>query len=152
MALEVKVYRDLEEYKARAWFGMTGRQFVALCGIVLVAGGTYVLLFFLGYQQIGQFVAMALAVPFGAWGWVRRMGLNIEDYGRYMRDFHTRPKTYTWVSPCPSCVVEAGTGLVPASTHDAASCTWRRPRIYKGFLDVSAKKVRKNVSVFETEN
>ena len=152
MALEVKVFRDLGAYRAKAWFGMTGRQFIALSGVVALVIVGIVLTSLLSLPDWTQYVLFALIIPLAVWGWGHPMGLDVEEYLRDVKDFHNLPRQFTYAEPCGACVNEQARGLASGSTHDAKDCAWRAARSYAPQLDVKAKKVRKNVNVFETKN
>lgn len=119
MSLEMKVYRDVHAYEAKAMFGLKWRQLGALCiGVPLV----FALFFgitalymtahgfeYEGFMQIvspdeatqslienGTTVAMLVAmlafIPFAIYGWLRPKGLMPEKYIPYWYAYQTTPK------------------------------------------------------------
>lgn len=119
MALEMKVYKDIHAYEAKAWAGLTWRQLAAIA-----LGGTlaFVLFFFITwlylinngwqFQGLGALVtatdeeaalieeATTVALipttifflPFAVYGWVRPKGLKPERFIPYWFAYQVQPK------------------------------------------------------------
>ncbi|MEF3322421.1 PrgI family protein [Gulosibacter sp. GYB002] len=84
MALEVKVYKEITDYQAKVMMGMSWRQLAcAICALVL-GGGVFAIFYVLNMKDLGQWLAALIAVPFGAFGWVRPRGLPFEKYAGYV--------------------------------------------------------------------
>lgn len=119
MALEMKVYKDIHAYEAKAFAGLTFRQL----GCVVFGGGLACACFFLitwiylanagwHYEGVGSlietdehtsnlystatnlafFPAAAVFVPFAIYGWVRPKGLKPERFIPYWFDYQISPK------------------------------------------------------------
>lgn len=119
MALEMKVYKDIHAYEAKAFAGLTFRQLGALA-----IGGTLAFACFFGltwlylvnagwhWQGWGDFLktdpatqelfstattvalfpTAAIFVPFAIYGWVRPKGLKPERFIPYWFDYQISPK------------------------------------------------------------
>lgn len=119
MALEMKVYKDIHAYEAKAFAGVTFRQL----GCIFFGGGLACACFFAiawlylinaGWQWQGAealiktdehtatlyntatnlafFPAAAIFVPFAIYGWVRPKGLKPERFIPYWFDYQISPK------------------------------------------------------------
>lgn len=84
MALEVKVYGEITSYQAKVIMGMTWRQLLCASCALVFGGGAFAIFYVLGMDDVGQWVASLIALPFGAFGWVRPKGLPFEKYASYV--------------------------------------------------------------------
>lgn len=84
MALEMKVYQEITGYQAKVMLGMSWRQLACSVAALLLGGGAYAGLWALGAQDLGQWFAVLVTIPFGALGWVRPKGLPFEEYAKYI--------------------------------------------------------------------
>lgn len=119
MALEMKVYKDIHAYEAKAFAGLSFRQLgaVAIGGTLAVAcffGLTWLYLVNAGWDwqgwqaffntdaatselfstatNIALFPTAAIFVPFAIYGWVRPKGLKPERFIPYWFDYQISPK------------------------------------------------------------
>lgn len=89
MALEMKVYKEIAGYEAKAMFGRTWRQLAALAFMLFVGGGLFAGITFvlLGVGQtldqatnIAMYAIFPVLIPAAAWGWWRPKGLKPEQF------------------------------------------------------------------------
>lgn len=119
MALEMKVYKDIHAYEAKAWAGLTWRQLAAVAiGGTLASGCffaiTWIILINSGWHwegwgafiktdeqtsqlfsnatTIALFPTVAIFVPFAIYGWVRPKGLKPERFIPYWFAYQISPK------------------------------------------------------------
>ena len=93
MALEMKVYREVQAYEAKVMFGRSWRQLGALAlGVPLAAAGFAAIAFALhstgstweNATNLAMWVILPVLIPVAAWGWWRPKGLKPERYIRYV--------------------------------------------------------------------
>lgn len=78
--MEIKINKDVQEYKESIAFGLDVRQF-AFSGLALVCGaGTYLLLHGSIPPSVAGWVAIAAAVPAGMFGFFKYNELPLEKY------------------------------------------------------------------------
>lgn len=97
MALEMKVYKEIAGYEAKAMFGRTWRQLAALAFMVFVGGGIFAAVTFglIGAGQtvetatnIAMYVMFPVLIPAAAWGWWRPKGLKPEQFLGFFLRYH----------------------------------------------------------------
>lgn len=80
MSIEVRVPAEITEYRGKILFGLTGRQLLSSAVGLAVGGIGYVLsLPVLGTDNSSS-VAMLLAAPFFAFGFIRPQNYSLEEY------------------------------------------------------------------------
>lgn len=95
MALEMKIYKEIAGYEAKAMFGRSWRQLAALT-IMAVGGGSVFALATLLLLSIGKtldaatsiamYLMFPILIPAAAWGWWRPKGLKPEQFlGFFLR-------------------------------------------------------------------
>lgn len=93
MALEMKVYREVQAYEAKVMFGRSWRQLGALAlGVPLATAGFATIAFALhstgstweNATNLAMWVIFPVLIPVAAWGWWRPKGLKPERYIRYV--------------------------------------------------------------------
>lgn len=92
----VRVPKEIREYRER-YYGLTARQIIAVILIGIIVAPIYMLLNgFIG-QQIAAIVAMLVASPIVAFGWITYQGMDAEKIlGYILRDYMTlyKPLAY----------------------------------------------------------
>lgn len=78
--MEIKINKEIRDYKETIFFGLSMRQFV----FSLIACGVAVLLYFLLRPHFGlevlSWVCILGAIPFGVLGFVKYNGMNAEEF------------------------------------------------------------------------
>ena len=97
MAIEMKIYKEIGGYEAKAMFGRTWRQLASLAVMIFVGGGLFAAITF-GLLAVGQSLEQAtnvamystfpVLIPAAAWGWWRPQGLKPEQYLGFFLRFH----------------------------------------------------------------
>lgn len=80
--LVMDVPTDINQVDPKQWFGLTGRQFLCMSGVVVCAVGSIVCQF-LAPGEVSQVVNQVIIIPIVllvAVGWFRRSGLPLEDF------------------------------------------------------------------------
>jgi hypothetical protein len=104
MAIEVKVPKDIKEYKEKIIAGMNLKQLLCLC----IAGGLNILiaLIFIAWlklpMEIVSWLMILVSIPIVSFGWFKRNGLTFEVYLKQFFKYHVstgtrkkKPKTVT---------------------------------------------------------
>ena len=77
--MEIKINREVRNYKESIFFGMSLRQFIC----VLISCGLAVLVYFLFRSKLGlevtSWICIAASLPFILIGFVKYNGMNFED-------------------------------------------------------------------------
>ena len=80
MLIEIKIPKEIREYRESIFFGLTTRQFICSLLALGVAVGVYVLLQpYVGTEEIGWMCILA-AAPFAACGFFRYHGMTAEQF------------------------------------------------------------------------
>lgn len=78
--IEVKIPKEIQEYKSKLIFGMTTRQIIAIAGMFAIG----VPLGVLGYGHISNdtltWLVMLVVVPFAGWGWFTFKDMKFEVF------------------------------------------------------------------------
>lgn len=78
--LEIKINKEIRDYKETIFFGLSMRQFI----FSIIACGVAVLLYFLLKPHFGlevlSWVCILGAIPFGVLGFVKYNGMNAEEF------------------------------------------------------------------------
>jgi hypothetical protein len=78
--IEIRIPKDINEYKEKIFLGLTMRQVLSLVAIVVINVPAYMLLSpVIGMDGAG-WVIMINAVPIGAFGFVKVAGMPIEKF------------------------------------------------------------------------
>lgn len=78
--MEIKVSKEIREYKERVFFGLSTRQFICAAGAVGVTAGVYFLLNQHLGQEVTSWLCMASAAPVAAAGFFRYNGMTLEKF------------------------------------------------------------------------
>lgn len=93
MAIEVKVPKDIKEYKEKVMFGMTIKQLITL----LIAIGVNIALAFLFITVYGfemnsiSWVMILVSLPILSFGWVKRNELSFFAFLKILLKYHSDP-------------------------------------------------------------
>ena len=80
MLIEIKIPKEIREYRESIFFGLTTRQFICSLLALGVAVGVYFLLQpYVGTEEIGWMCILA-AAPFAACGFFRYHGMTAEQF------------------------------------------------------------------------
>lgn len=146
MALEMKVYKDIHAYEAKAFAGMTFRQL----GVIVFGGGLALTCFFgitwlyltnAGWQwhgwgdliktdphtaelfstatTIALFPTTIIFIPFAIYGWVRPKGLKPERFIPYWFHYQISSKEICYGNDAGHTAANVGT-TSPARTRRSA--------------------------------
>ncbi len=78
--MEIKINKEIRDYKETIFFGLSMRQFI----FSLIACGVAVLLYFLLKPYFGletlSWICILGAIPFGVLGFVKYNGMNAEEF------------------------------------------------------------------------
>lgn len=78
--IEVKIPKEIQEYKSKLVFGLTTRQVIALAGMLIIG----VPLGVLGYGKISSdmlmWLVILIVVPFVGWGWFTFSDMRFEVF------------------------------------------------------------------------
>lgn len=78
--MEIKIPKEIREYRESIFFGLTTRQFICSLLALGVAAGVYFLLQpYVGTEEIGWMCILA-AAPFAACGFFRYHGMTAEQF------------------------------------------------------------------------
>lgn len=80
--LVMDVPTDINQIDPKQWFGLTGRQFLCVSGVVVCAVGAIVCQF-LAPSQVSQAVNQVIIIPIVLLvlvGWFKKSGLPVEDF------------------------------------------------------------------------
>lgn len=95
MALKMRVYAELTEMNPKPLLGMTWRQLAFSAVTLVVGGGISVGFYLLGWMDSIAYVMALIAIPLGALGWLKPMGLNFETYAAHIwRSYRIGRLTY----------------------------------------------------------
>ncbi|MFT3944344.1 MAG: PrgI family protein [Ancrocorticia sp.] len=96
MAFEAKVYKDVRRYQAKVIWGMSWRQFfLALVGLPALIG-VYLAFSFNGHADLGSYVVFVLAMPLGAFGFARPLGVPFERYAKHVVSHFLGTRQFTF--------------------------------------------------------
>ena len=93
MAIEVKVPKDIKEYKEKIIAGMSMKQLLSVSvAIVLNIVLSVVLIKILGMSMdIARWFMIILSIPVVSFGWFRKHGLAFEVFMKYFLKYHLNP-------------------------------------------------------------
>lgn len=90
--IEVRIPKEITEYKEKLFFGLTVRKFVSLAIALLVC----VPLFIFGREFISEdiisWIVILVAVPIMAFGWFNYHGMNFETFIKCVIKFYREPQ------------------------------------------------------------
>lgn len=78
--MEIKVSKEIREYKERVFFGLSTRQFICAAGSVGMAAGVYFLLKDSLNQEAISWLCLASAAPVAIAGFFRYNGMTLEKF------------------------------------------------------------------------
>lgn len=81
MALETRIPKEINDYREKIVFGMSGRQLIAVALAAAVVVPTALLLWYVLHVNfsIVEYILILEALPFAAWGFVRHKGMPFEQ-------------------------------------------------------------------------
>lgn len=93
MAIEVKVPKDIKEYKEKIIAGMSMKQLVSVSiAIVLNITLSVVLIKFMGLSMdIASWVMIICSIPIVSFGWFKKNGLSFDKYMKCLIRYHFSP-------------------------------------------------------------
>lgn len=80
--LVMDVPTDINQIDPKQWFGLTGRQFLCMTGVIGCAAGAIACQFF-APGEVSQVVNQVIIIPIILLmlvGWFKKSGLNLEDF------------------------------------------------------------------------
>ncbi|OTP24864.1 PrgI family protein [Enterococcus mundtii] len=93
MAVEVRVPKDIKEYKEKIILGMSMKQLVSVSiaiGINILI--SVVFIGFLGYSmEIVSWMMILSSIPVVAFGWLKKDGLSFQKFLYYFFHYHLLP-------------------------------------------------------------
>ncbi|MGM9903816.1 hypothetical protein A5844_002677 [Enterococcus sp. 10A9_DIV0425] len=97
MAVEVKVPKDIKEYKEKIIAGMNLKQL--LCLSIAASVNIVISLIFIGWLKIPMVITSWLmiitSIPIVSFGWFKRHGLTFEVYLKHFFKYHFSPGVRT---------------------------------------------------------
>lgn len=78
--IEIRIPKDINEYKEKVFFGLTLRQILAIVAIIVINVPAYMLLTPTLGGDVAGWVIMLNAAPIGAVGFVKIGGMHIEQF------------------------------------------------------------------------
>lgn len=93
MAVEVRVPKDIKEYKEKIIAGMSMKQLLTV-GIAIGVNAIISLIFmrFLGYSmEIVSWIMIICSIPIVAFGWLKKDGLSFKQFLYYFFSYHFSP-------------------------------------------------------------
>jgi hypothetical protein len=82
MSIEVRIPKEITEYREKIIFGLSGRQLLCFVIAIVLAVGSYILLTGVMHltMQVASYIVIIEALPLMAIGFVRKNGLPFEKY------------------------------------------------------------------------
>ncbi len=93
MAVEVRVPKDIKEYKEKIIAGMSMKQLLSV-GIAIGINCMISLIFikFLGYSmEVVSWIMIGCSIPIVAFGWFKKDGLSFKQFLYYFFSYHFSP-------------------------------------------------------------
>ncbi|MBF0015420.1 PrgI family protein [Enterococcus casseliflavus] len=90
MAVEVRVPKDIKEYKEKIIGGMSMKQLFSV-GVAIVVNSVISLVFirFLGYSMdVVSWLMIVFSIPIVAFGWFKKDGLSFQQFLYYFFSYH----------------------------------------------------------------
>ena len=147
MAIEMKIYKEIRGYEAKAMFGFTWRQLAALAVMIFVGGAVFAgtTLVLLGAGQsleqatnVAMYLLFPILVPAAAWGWWRPQGLKPEQYLGFFLRYHLMKRHIRYEDTYRP--VDAEHQSVPGGDPDESAKRARRRR------EAAIRRLRKEVT------
>lgn len=79
MAIEIKINKEINNYKENIFFGLTLRQFVCSAAAVAIAVGAYFVCVPVLGEEAVSWICILCAVPTGAAGFIEYNGMYLEQ-------------------------------------------------------------------------
>lgn len=79
MAIEIKINKEINNYKENIFFGLTLRQFVCSAAAVAIAVGAYFVCVPILGEEAVSWICILCAVPMGAAGFIEYNGMYLEQ-------------------------------------------------------------------------
>lgn len=84
MSIEVRIPKEITEYKEKILFGLSIRQLICFTFAITLGVGTYILVTRLSNADIASYVVIVEVMPIFAIGFVRINGFTFENYAAMM--------------------------------------------------------------------
>ena len=78
--MEVKIPKEIRQYKETIFFGLSARQFICAVLAVLIAAGTYLGLGRVIGRETASWLCIVLAAPAALTGFVNYNGMSFEQF------------------------------------------------------------------------
>jgi hypothetical protein len=147
MPIEMKIYKEIRGYEAKAMFGFTWRQLAALAVMIFVGGAVFAgtTLVLLGAGQpleqatnVAMYLLFPILIPAAAWGWWRPQGLKPEQYLGFFLRYHLMKRHIRYEDTYRT--VDAEHQSVPGGDPDESAKRARRRR------EAAIRRLRKEVT------
>lgn len=147
MAIEMKIYKEIRAYEAKAMFGRTWRQLASLAVMVFGGGavfaGTTFALLAAGQTleqstNVAMYLLFPILIPAAAWGWWRPQGLKPEEYLGFPLRYHLMKRHIRYEDTYRA--IDAEHQPVPGGDADESAKRARRQR------EAAIQRLRKEVS------
>lgn len=155
MALEMKVYKEIAGYEAKAMFGRTWRQLAALAIMLVLGGGVFAGVTFL-LLDLGQtsdqattaamYVMFPILIPAAAWGWWRPKGLKPEQFLSFLLRYRLMKRHIRYddtYRPDSNVAAEFGESVSDGSARKPAERSRERRR-----AAADARRLKKTITEF----
>lgn len=93
--IQVKISKDIQQYKSKIFWGFSPRQVISIViaiviGLLINFGGKFL------PQDLRGFLTMAISVPFLLVGWIKVQGLPFEKYAAifFRNNFVNRKRVF----------------------------------------------------------
>lgn len=134
MAIEVRIPKEITEYKEKIMFGMNIRQLVSSIIAILVGVGSYVLLKPFWGQEITSYVVILEVIPVFAVGFIRLQNMPFEKYiklmlhhaiGQGKRTYKTELLLDDYIKEVENVAIEGNKKGCRRSARGNAGTEWR---------------------------
>lgn len=84
MSIEVRIPKEIMEYKEKILFGLTIRQLLCFAAAIALGTGSYLLLKMYIGKEVASYVVIFEVIPIFALGFFRKNGFTFEKYVKLM--------------------------------------------------------------------
>jgi len=140
MAIEVRIPKEITEYKEKIIFGLSIRQLICFTFAITIGVGTYIFVTKLSNADIASYVVIVEVMPIFAIGFVRKNGFTFEKYAAMMFR-HKLGRNRRWYST--NLLIDE----ISSENDDARSAKKRRGE--KNVWNISKKKYSADKNIRE---